>query len=157
MSTINVSYKNADVRGVPALEVMDTLVDSNLVAGAEPPMRAPVRILMADSLTLAQFTVVGVDATGKLVKAVYNATVASGVKPIGIMAHGATSGASNTTIHGEVWLSGCFNVGSDDAGTDSPLIWDASFDTAAKKTTWPGLPMFNGNPNLLFRKRLVTA
>lgn len=154
MATINTSYKTADVRGVPSLEVMDLYVDSNLVAGAEPVMRAPVRILLADSLTLPQFTVVGLDATGKIVKAVYNATVASGVKPIGILAHAATSGASNTTIYGEVWLTGCFNVGSDDAGADSPLVWDTSFDTAAKKTAWPGLV---GNPNLLFRKRLVTA
>jgi hypothetical protein len=154
MSTINTSYKNADVRGVPTLEVMDLYVDSNLVAGAEPKMQAPVRILMADSLTLGQFTVVGLDAAGHIVKAAYNATVASGVKPIGVLAHAATSGATNTTVYAEVWPTGCFNAGSDDAGADSPLVWDSTFDTLAKKTTWAGLV---GNPNLLFRKRLVTA
>lgn len=153
-STINTSYKNAGVRGVPDMQVMDTYIDSNLVAGAEPPVQQPVRILLADSLTLGQFTVVGVTAAGKLTPAVYNATVASGVKPIGVLAQAASSGASNTTKYGEVFLTGCYNVGSNDSGEDSPLVWDASFDTLAKKTTWPGLPQFNGNPNLLFRSRL---
>ncbi|ESQ85504.1 hypothetical protein AEAC466_04215 [Asticcacaulis sp. AC466] len=151
MATINSSYKNADVRGVPAFETLDTIIDSNLVAGAEPRIQEPVRLLLADNQTLAQFTVVGLDSTGKLVKATYNATLASAIVPIGVMAHGATSGTSNTTKYGEVWLTGCYNAGSDDAGTDSPLIWDASFDTLAKKTTWQGVI---GKPSLLFRSRL---
>lgn len=157
MTDINASYKNATSRdGLPAFEVLDNMVDANLVAGAEPAIQAPVRILLDDSLTLEQFTVVGVSA-GKLVKAVYNATVASGVKPIGVLRHKAVSGATNTTIYGEVWLTGCYNVGNTDAGGDSPLVWDASFDTLAKKTTWAGLPQFNGNASLLFRKRLIQA
>lgn len=157
MTDINVSYKNAAGRdGLPAFETLDNFIDSNLLAGAEPALQAPVRILLDDSLTLEAFTVVGVSA-GKLVKAVYNATVASGVKPIGVLRHKAVSGASNTTIHGEVFLTGCFNVGNTDAGGDSPLVWDSSFDTLAKKTTWPGLPQFNGNTQLLFRKRLIQS
>jgi len=153
MTTINVSYKNAAARGVPAFEALDTYIDSNLTAGAEPAIQQPVRFLLDDSLTLAAFTVVGLSA-GKLVKAVYNATVASGVKPIGVLLHAATSGASNTTIYGEVLLTGCFNVGNTDAGLDSPLVWDTSFDTLAKKTTWAGLPAYQGNPNLIFKSRL---
>ena len=148
MTTYAMGYQNADAFGRPAFEALDTFTQKQLVAGSEPKMSPAVRILLADSLTLAQFTVVGVDATGKLVAAAYNATVASGVKPIGVLAHVATSGATNTTIKGEVWLTGCFN-----ADADSPLVWDASFDTLAKKTTWPGLPQFNGNANLLFRSR----
>lgn len=157
MATIDTSYKNALVRGVPTFEVMDTYIDSNLVAGSEPAIQSPTRFLLADSLTLAAFTVVGLDSSGKLVKAVYNATVASGVKPIGVLLHAATSGASNSTIFGEVLLTGCFNVGSDDSGTGSPLVWDSSFDTIAKKTTWPGLPQYQGNPNLLFRRRVIAG
>jgi len=150
MTTHNVSYKNAGVRGVPTFEALDTYVDSNLVAGAEPAIQQPVRILLGDSLDLAQFTVVGLSA-GKLVKATYNATVASAVLPIGVLMQAATSGASNTTKYGEVSLTGCFNAGSDDDGTDSPLVWDASFDTLAKKTTWAGVV---GNALLIFRSRL---
>jgi hypothetical protein len=148
MANINTGYRYADAFGVPAFETLDTYVQQNLVAGAIPALRTATRFLMADSLTLAQFTVVGLDSSGKLVVATYNATVASAIKPIGVLAHAATSGASNSTIYGEVWLTGCFN-----ADADSPLVWDATFDTLAKKTTWPGLPHFNGNPDLIFRSR----
>lgn len=149
MTDVNTSYLNADAHGLPAFEQLDTYIDGNLVAGAEPAIGSASRILLADSLTLAQFTVVGVDASGHLVKAAYNATVASGVVPIGVLVQAATSGASNSTIYGEVWLTGCFN-----ADDDSPLVWDSSFDTLAKKTTWAGLPHLRGNPNLVFRSRL---
>lgn len=149
MTDVNVSYKNSAAHGVPAFEALDTFIDGNLVAGAEPAIQSPMRILLASSLTLAQFTVVGVDGSGNLVAAVYNATVASGVVPIGVLARAATSAGSNTTIFGEVWLTGCYN-----ADADSPLVWDSSFDTLAKKTTWAGLPHKRGNPNLVFRSRL---
>lgn len=151
MADINTSYKNAGVHGVPAFEVMDSYIDSNLVAGAEPAISSPVRILLGDSLTLAQFTVVGLSAAGKLVKATYDAVVANAVKPIGVLLQAATSGAANTTIYGEVTLTGCFNAGSNDAGADSPLVWDATYDTLAKKTAGP---LVVGNPNLVFRSRL---
>ena len=153
MANVNISYKNASVRGLPALEVMDAYIDANLLAGAEPAIESPQRILLADSQTLASFTVVGLSG-GKLVKAAWHATLSSGVKPIGVLLHAATSGSSNATIYGEVLLKGCFNAGVDDAGTDSPLVWDASFDTLLKKTQWEGLV---GNPNLIFRTRLVKA
>ncbi|MEG3175875.1 hypothetical protein U1872_06505 [Sphingomonas sp. RB3P16] len=155
MGILNKSYANASsaVHGVPAFEVMDTFIDSNLVAGAEPAIQQPRRVLLGDSLTLPQFAVVGLSG-GKLVLATYNATVANAVVPIGVLMQPATSGAANTTIYGEMTLTGCFNAGSDDAGTDSPLVWDASFDTLAKKTTWAGVL---GNAMLLFRKRLGTV
>jgi len=151
MATINTSYKNAKAHGTPAFEVMDEYVDSNLVAGAEPAIQAASRILLGDSLTLPQFAVVGLSG-GKLVLATYNATLANAIQPIGVLAHAATSGAANTTVYGEVLLTGNFNAGKDDAGSDSPLVWDASFDTLAKKTTWAGVV---GKPHLQFRSRLA--
>ena len=153
MATINTSYKNAGAHGVPAFEVLDTFVDSNLVAGAEPAIQAPVRILLGDSRTIAQFTVVGLSG-GKLVPATYNATIGSAIKPVGVLLHAATSGATNTTIFGEVLLTGNFNAGSNDTGSDSPLVWDASFDSLAKKTTWEGVTNLQGG-NLIFRKRII--
>lgn len=146
MATINSSYKNADSFGRPAFDVLDTYVQSNLSAGAEPPMQQPSRVLLGDSLTLAQFTVVGISG-GKLVKAVYSTDPEVAVPAIGVLAHAVTSGASNTTVFGEVIPTGCFNIGETNAGTDSPLVWDASFDTMAKKRTATALP------NLIFRTR----
>ncbi len=153
MANFNTSYQNADARGTPAFESLDTYLDSNLVAGAEPAIQSPVRVLLGDSLTLEPFTVVGLSA-GKLVRATYNATIASAIRPIGVLLHRAVSGAANTTIFGEVLLQGNFNAGSNDSGADSPLVWDATFDTLAKKTTWEGVINLQGG-NLRFAKRLI--
>lgn len=146
MTTYAMGYQNADIHGVPSFESLDTFTQTQLVAGSEPSLMPAVRILLGDSLTLAQFTVVGL-SSGKIVAATYNATLGSAVRPIGVLVHAATSGGSNTTIKGEVWLTGCFN-----ADSDSPLVWDASFDTLAKKTTWEGVV---GNPDLIFRSRIA--
>lgn len=145
MTTIQTSYKNADTFGRAAFDVLDDYAGQMLLAGSEPAIQSASAILLADSLTLAQFTVVGLDSTGKLVKAAYHATEASGIAPIGVLAHAATSGATNTTIYGQVWRFGCFN-----ADADSPLVWDSTFDTLAKKTEWPGVLR---NANLVFRSR----
>lgn len=148
MTDVSVSYLNADKRGVPMFEQLDQAVDSNLLAGSEPGLTVPQRILLASSLTLAQFTVVGLDATNALTPAITGSVDPDDdIKPIGVLVHAATSGASNTTKFGEVWLTGNYN-----AGTDSPLVWDASFDTLAKKT---GAVV--GNPNLIFRSRKATG
>lgn len=47
-----------------------------------------------------------------------------GVQAIGVLAHAASLGASGTG-NGHVWYSGAFNMDA--------LVWDASFDTDAKK------------------------
>jgi hypothetical protein len=146
-----VSYDRAGIRGMPAFESTDYALDSNLLAGAEPRVQAPTRILLADSLTLEQFTVVGLNASNKLVKAFYDVD-ADLVTPIGVLLHAATSGVANTTIHGEVLLTGCFNAGESADGDDSPLVWDASWDTLAKK-----VGSVVGNPNLQFRSRRATG
>jgi hypothetical protein len=128
MSTLP-NYQNASsaTHGTPAFETIATYTNQFLLAQNEPTVQQPVRILLGDSLTLAQFTVVGLSG-GKLVAATYNATEANAIKPIGVLAQPATSGASNTTIFGEVFLEGSFNTDA-----DSPLVWDSSFDTVAKK------------------------
>lgn len=146
MATVNTSYRNADVYGVPAFEVLDTFVDANLLCTAEPPMLKTTRILMADSLTFPQFAVVGLDANRKVVWATPT------VPAIGVVLHAATSGAGNTTKFAEVSLGGDYNTGIDDAGTDSPLVWDASMSTRALRNATAV-----GNPALRFGTRLVTA
>jgi hypothetical protein len=145
MATVNTSYRNADVYGVPAFEVLDTFVDANLLCTAEPPMLKTTRILMGDSLTFPQFAVVGLDATTK--KVVWATPT---VPAIGVVLHAAVSGATNTTKYAEVSLGGDYNTGIDDAGTDSPLVWDASMNTRALRNATAV-----GNPALRFGTRLV--
>ncbi len=149
MANVDTTYKS-QISGRPEFEVMDTYVQSDLLAGIEPGRQQPVRILLASSTTLAKFQVVGLNAAGALVAAVWNATPANIIKPIGVLDHAVASGAGNTTISGEVILTGCYNVGDDDAGTGSPLVWDASWDTAAKK-----IASVVGNALLMFRRRKV--
>lgn len=145
MATIPTSYRNASSFGTPAFEVLDTYTQQNLIAGVEPGRQQPVRILLASSTNLAKFSVVGLNASNQLVLATYNADPEVAIKPIGVLEHAATSGASNTTIFGEVVLTGCYNTDA-----DSPLVWDASFDTQAKKNG-----SVVGDPNLIFRSRNV--
>lgn len=149
MTTVNLGYQSADTHGRATFDVMDDYAQKFLLAGAEPALQPAAPVLLADSLDLAQFTVVGLNSSGKLVKAAYNATEASGIAPIGVLAHAAVSGSSNTTIYGQVWRFGCFN-----ADADSPLVWDSTFDTLAKKTEWVGVLR---NSNLIFRSRSIPA
>lgn len=146
MADVPSSYANAGAHGVPAFEALDTYTMQNLLCSGEPAQQATVRILLADSTTLAKFTVVGLDTNGKLVASTWHATTP--IKPIGVLAHAATSGATNTTIHGEVHLTGDYNIDA-----DSPLVWDASYDSEAKKTFAP----VTGNPNLMFRSRTASG
>lgn len=144
MANIDTSYKITDSYGLPLFETLDTYIQSTLMSGAEPAMQTSRQFLAGDSLNLPQFTVVGISG-GKIVRATWNATEASAIKPIGILAHGFVSGASNTTIFANVWVAGCFN-----SGDDSPLVWDATYDTTAKKEAYN-----DPKSNLLFRRRLV--
>ena len=147
MANVYPNYQNANAHGVPAFENIDTYLNQHLLAGNEPGIQQPVRILLASSQTLAQFTVVGLDANGALVPAEWNATPESAIRPIGVLMHAAASGASNTTIKGEVSLEGCFNTDA-----DSPLVWHSTFDTEAKKQAYNG-----GNSRLRFTSRRSSA
>ena len=129
MADVKIPYADP---GRAGFQELDTYLQGFLLAGNHPPLAPAFSFQLAASKTLAQFTVVGLDASGKLVAATYNATPASAIKPIGVLAHAATSGASDA-VNGQVFYSGCFNVDA--------LIWDATFDTEAKK-----LAAFQGSP-----------
>src|SRR5215217_3122005 len=135
MTTINTAYQNAAAHGVAAFELLPEYVQGFLLAGAEPALQPTTRVLLGDSKTLVAFSVVGL-SSGKLVLAT------DAIPPVGVLLHAATSGATNTTIYGEVFLSGCFNIDA-----DSPLVWHSSLDTEAERTA-------NNNANLIFRRRL---
>ena len=147
MPTRNPSYDNVDGWGRPAFEVLDDYTMSVLLAGATPKLSDPMSVLLADSLTLAIYSVVGLDSSGKLTLATWDANPASAIKPIGVLARSATSGASNTTVKGQVYFTGCFNIDE-----KSPLVWHSSFDTEEKKRA-----AFIGSPSpcqIVTRRRL---
>ena len=80
---------------------------------------------VAPSQTLTQGTVVGLDANGRLVKAVYNVTPASRINIVGVLADDITTDASTNYKGATVYLQGHFN--------EARLTWDASFVSAATK------------------------
>ncbi|WP_242137026.1 hypothetical protein [Sphingomonas sp. TREG-RG-20F-R18-01] len=123
MTTRNSSYDNVDGWGHPAFEVLDDYTMAVLLAGVTPPLADPMHVLLADNQNLPIYQVVGLDANKKLVKAVFGS-----VQAIGVMSRSAVSGAGNTTVKGNVYYSGCFNIDE-----KSVLVWDASYDTETKK------------------------
>lgn len=143
MADVYSSYQNPRT-GTPDFEELDTFINAHLLCSATPEQEPTVRVLLGDSLTLEQYSVVGLSA-GKLVMATEDDPIA----PIGVLAHAATSGASNSTIYGEVHLTGDYNIDA-----DSPLVWDASFDTEAKKTF---APVADTGGRLMFRSRTQSA
>lgn len=153
MADLTLSYVNADKYGRATFEVMDQYLSSVLLAGPtpvfEPNKTYPV--LLADSQNLAQFTVVGINTSGKLVPLTYAGLIATDstkLLPVGILAHAAVSGTSNTTVRGEVIYSGCFAV-------EGPLVWASDFDTDEKKKI-----AFRGAPTpttIIVRSRFTPA
>lgn len=82
---------------------------------------------VAASQTLAANTVVGLDANGRLVKATWDATPASRIDVLGVLAEAITTDASTNYKGALVYTAGNFN--------DNRLVWDASFTTDAQKQT----------------------
>jgi hypothetical protein len=121
MTTITPPYSDP---GRASFEVMDTYLQNFLLAGLHPELKPAFSAPIPNNANYAQFTVVGRNAQGQLVRATWNATPASAIKPIGVLAHAATLGATGTGT-GTFWYSGCFNIDA--------LVWDATFDTDAKK------------------------
>lgn len=79
--------------------------------------------LVEASQTLAAFTVVGLNASGRLVAA--TATGSPAVKPIGVLAHPVTSPAGTNYVGAKVYRAGHFN--------HKRLVWDSTFNTDALK------------------------
>lgn len=98
-----------------------------LLTGDTPIVTTPevVADAVIASVDLPAYSVVGRDATGKIVKAVYNATPASGTPAIGITTATVKAGATVKTV--AVYRAGMFNPDA--------LVWDASYDTDEKKRT----------------------
>lgn len=122
MATIKFPYADP---GRAAFEELDTYVQSFLLAGSHPELKPAYSFSLANDTAFAQFSVVGLDASGNLALAVTgSADPADDIQAIGVLAHAASLGATGTG-RGQVWYSGCFNADA--------LVWDASFDTDAER------------------------
>lgn len=106
-------------RGVAAFEVLDSFAQNFLLNGSNPPLSETIAYAQLENTNLAQFTVVGRDSSGFIVKAVRGTHT-----PIGVIAT-ATSVATGKTGNAQVWVTGHFNIDA--------LVWDSSWDTDAKK------------------------
>ena len=110
-----------------------TVLAEGMIVG-EYPAQFVQDIPTAYSQTLTAGMVVGLDASGEVVRATWNATPASAIKPIGILMHGVTTAASGTKPTARVLRSACVNP--------DRLTWHASFDTDTKR-----LNAFEGSPS----------
>lgn len=134
MTDVSTSYVNADVHGRASFAELDRFVQEFLLAGSEPALAPAIGLPMANDTTFAQFSVVGLNAAGKIALAVQEDETTP-ITPIGVLAHAAALGATGSA-NAQVWYSGCFNI--DD---NSPLVWDSSFATTAMKEA-----AFRGSP-----------
>lgn len=112
--------------GIPRQD-SDTIVSSgkDLFVGDEP-RRFTQDKPVAASTTIKDLEVVGFNASGNLVPAVYDATYEeNGVRPIGIAVLGITTPSSGALKGLPIYRAGCVNIDA--------IEWPASFDTDAKK------------------------
>lgn len=129
MATVTPPYRDP---GRASFEVLDDYTQNFLLAGIHPELKPAFSAPIPNNANYAQFTVVGKNGSGQLVPATWDADPEVAIKPIGVLAHAASLGASGTGT-GTFWYSGCFNMDA--------LVWDASFNTDAKK-----LAAFEGSP-----------
>lgn len=128
--------------GRAAFEELDTYIQNFLLAGSHPELAPAYSFPLPANANYAQFTVLGLNSSGELVPATWNATPANAIKAIGVLAHASSRGATEPST-GPVFYQGCFN--------QDALVWDASFDTDAKKQA-----AFRGSPsptNIIIDKR----
>ena len=123
MATIPNQYADP---GRAAFEELDTYTQTFLLAGNHPELSQPFSYPCAAGASIEQFAVVGLDVSGDLTLATFDKVV----QAIGVVAQSFDNAAVGTA---PVFYQGAFNIDA--------LVWDASFDTDAKK-----LAAFAGAP-----------
>jgi hypothetical protein len=125
--------------GIAKFEESSSFQQLELFNGSIPQI-VTEDFLVADSLTLLANSVVGLDATNKLVMAKTSATA---VVPLGVTLHAITTGVGNTD-RVAIYRSGNFNRDA--------LVFHADYSTNALKEA-----AFRGSPtptNIVVRGRL---
>jgi len=125
MADANIPYSEA---GQAAFEELDTWSADLLISGSWPKLSPGRPYTVKADEVLEQFEVVGLDGNGDLVPAVLGTTEA-----IGVLTQAVTGNAGGTTTV-PVFIAGCFNP--------DILVWDATYDTPAKKAA-----AFDGAPS----------
>jgi len=139
--TINIPL-GSDTAGVADYGTETVVPAPILLTGDNPPIVSEVETV-AFSQTIAARTVVGkVTSGGKIKPCVLSANDGSQV-PIGFVVNAVTTDADDVKTV-EVYKGGCFNPDA--------LVWDASFDSDAKK-----LYAFKTGAPLIFLKRPTTG
>lgn len=111
--------------GVPSQSADNFAVTLEGLIVGETPAQFVQDFPTAYSQTLVAYTVVGLNASGEVVKATWNATPASAIKPIGALVYPVTTAASGDKLVARVLRAACANP--------DRMVWDATFDTTAKK------------------------
>lgn len=139
MADVTIPYPEV---GEAAFEVLDDHLMTFLLSGSHPPLAPGYPMLAATDQDFKQFHVVGYNASGELVPATWNATPANAIQAIGVITQRLDT-TDRTGVTVPVFYTGCFNPDA--------LVWDATFDTDAKK-----MVAFNGAPTpttIALRKR----
>lgn len=111
--------------GVPSQEAHDFAVTLEGLITGETPAQFVQDIATAFSQTLTAGMVVGLNASGDVVQATWNAVPSSAIKPVGVLMYSVTTGASGNKLVSRVLRAGCINP--------DRLTWHSTFDTAAKR------------------------
>jgi hypothetical protein len=123
MATITPPYADP---GRASFETLDNYTQNFLLGGVHPELAPALGMDQLINTTLDQYTVVGKNGSGFLVKAVMGTHV-----PVGVVAQKSIVGA--TVAKALTYYQGNFNIDA--------LVWDASWTTDALK-----LAAFNGAP-----------
>lgn len=122
--------------GVPKQTSDDFAVTPEGFITGPVPAQFVVDMPVALSQTLAAYTVVGQNASGNIVPAVYDSvTPANNIQAIGILMYPVTSAGSGPLPAGRVLRAACINP------LFSLLVWNAGYSTdALKMNAFEGAP-----------------
>ena len=134
MANVKMPYIEA---GLAAFEAMDSYTQGFLLSGSDPKLEPGFPMEVAVGQALQQFQVLSLNGTGKLIPAVLGTSEAM------FVCTQAVAAPTGTGVTVPVFFAGCFNPDA--------LIWDATYDTDAKKAD-----AFRGAPTptrIMIRKR----
>jgi len=117
--TITIPNQEANI-GIPTHTTEDVTAGLQALFLSSHPDPLTIDYEVAASQTLAAFSVVGFDASKRLIPAVLGTTAA-----IGILAHAVTSPSGTAYVGAKVYRGGHFN--------HNRIVWPATYDTDAKK------------------------
>lgn len=117
----NITYPYADP-GRASYEVMDTYLQNFLLAGNDPELKPAYSYPLANNTTFAQFSVVGLDAAGKIAMATLGAAAAAAT---GVLTFSGVGTANDTVTIG----THVYTLVASPAAADQVLIGASATET----------------------------